>query len=84
MPPGVASIAAVKPSPDASPAVWEEYARSCSDVLAAIAQNPNLNTKLKFAHPWFGPLNGEGWHLLAGLHMGIHRKQIEAILERLT
>lgn len=84
IPPGVASIAAVKPSPAPSEVVWEEYKRSCSDLLTAIAENPNLNTRLKFAHPWFGPLDAEGWHLLAGLHMGIHRKQIKAILERLT
>jgi len=84
VPPGVVSTAAVKPSPASSPVVLEEYTRSCSDVLDAIAENPNLDTKLKFAHPWFGPLNAEGWHLLAGLHMGIHRKQIEAILERLA
>lgn len=83
MPPGVTSIAAVKPSPDASSAVLQEYRLSCTDLLTAIAENPNLNTKLQFAHPWFGPLNGEGWHLLAGLHMSIHRKQIEAILEGL-
>ncbi len=83
-PSGAASIASVKPSPDASLEVLEEYRRSCSDVLVVIAENPNFETKVKFAHPWFGPLDAEGWHLLAGLHMSIHRKQIEAILERLA
>lgn len=80
-PSGVASTAAVKPSLEASSAVLQLYTQSCTDLLAVIAENPNLNTKLKFAHPWFGPLTAEGWHLLAGLHMSIHRKQIEAILK---
>ena len=83
-PPGVASIAAVKPSPDASAGVLQEYRQSCSDVLTVIAENPNFDSSVKFSHPWFGPMNAEGWHLLAGLHTSIHRKQIEAILERLA
>ena len=80
-PPGVVSTAAVKPSPNASLEVLREYHQSCSDVLDAVAENLTLNTGLKFAHPWFGAMNAEGWHLLAGMHMSIHRKQIEAILE---
>jgi uncharacterized damage-inducible protein DinB len=82
-PPGVASTAAVKPSNDASLEVLHEYNQSCSQVMAAVAENPKLNTTLKFAHPWFGAMNAERWHLLAGIHMSIHRKQIQAILERL-
>jgi hypothetical protein len=84
LPPGVVSTAAVKPSRDASEAVLQQYSQSCAEVLEAIAENPNLNTALKFAHPWFGPMNAQGWHLLAGIHMRIHREQIEAILERLA
>ena len=50
-------------------------------MLNAVVENPTLNTALKFAHPWFGAMNAEDWHLLAGIHMSIHRKQIEAILK---
>jgi uncharacterized damage-inducible protein DinB len=82
-PPGVASTSAVKPSTEAHWEIVFEYAQSCSQLMAAVAENPNLNTTLKFAHPWFGAMNGEDWHLLAGVHMSIHRKQIEAILKRL-
>lgn len=82
-PPGVASTAAVKPSTNASWEVVGEYEQSCSQVMDAVAENPNLNTALKFAHPWFGAMNGEDWHQLAGVHMSIHRKQIEAVLKHL-
>jgi hypothetical protein len=84
IPPGVASTAAVKPSADASLKVVHAYNQACSQVLEAVRENPNLKTAVKFAHPWFGPMNAEGWHLLAGMHMGIHRKQIEAILKGLV
>ncbi|NBV86043.1 MAG: hypothetical protein EBS01_07225 [Verrucomicrobia bacterium] len=83
MPPGAASTATVKPSTNATREVEPHYTQSCADVLNALEQSPNLKTKLKFAHPWFGPMNAEGWHLLTGLHMSIHRKQIAAILGRL-
>ena len=39
-----------------------------------------VRTKLRHAHPWFGPLDAAGWHAMAAMHMGIHRKQIERIL----
>ena len=83
-PPGVASTAAVKPATDVPWEVVAEYDQSCSQVMAAVAENPKLNTILKFAHPWFGGMNGEAWHLLAGVHMRIHRKQIETILKQLS
>jgi uncharacterized damage-inducible protein DinB len=82
-PPGVASTAAVKPSPEASFEVLYEYTQSCSRVMAAVSEHPKLNTPARFAHPWFGAMNAEGWHLLAGTHMSIHRKQIQAILSQL-
>jgi len=79
-PPGQASTAAVKPSPTASAPVVAEYEKSCDAVLAAVAAAPNLKTRARFTHPWFGPLDAGGWQAMAGSHMGIHRKQIELIL----
>ena len=84
IPDGVASTAAVKPSADVSMDVVHDYNESCSRLLAAVGENLNLNTSVKFAHPWFGPMNAEDWHLLTGTHMGIHRKQIECILKHLA
>ncbi len=80
LPEGEASTAAVKPSADVSAAVVAAYEESCDALLATIAASPNLNTAVRYAHPWFGPLNASGWHALAGVHMGIHRVQIERIL----
>lgn len=84
VPPGRASTAAVKPSPEATAAVRAEYEKSCDDLLAIIAAAPDLNTRVCYEHPWFGPLNAAGWHALAGNHMSIHRVQIEKILQGLN
>ena len=79
MPEGAASTAAVKPSPAATAAVMAEYEASCETLLATVAAAPNLKTPLRYAHPWFGPLNAASWHALAAGHLGIHRRQIEHI-----
>lgn len=78
VPPGKASTAAVKPSPDATAAVLPTYQASCDAVERAVA--PALRTRSRFAHPWFGPLDAAGWHALAAMHMGIHKAQVRAIL----
>lgn len=83
VPPGKASTAAVKPVPGITIAVIPEYEKTCDDLLATIAAIPNLKTKARFAHPWFGPLDASGWHAIAGSHLAIHRKQIERILSGL-
>lgn len=82
-PDGTASTAAVKPSPRATAAVVAEYEQSCDALLAAVAEAGNLKTALRYAHPWFGPLDAAGWHALAAGHLGIHRVQIERILRGL-
>lgn len=79
-PSGEASTAAVKPRADIGVSAAAEYERSCDALLSTIAAQPTLETRLRFAHPWFGPLSAAGWHALAGMHMAIHRKQIERIL----
>lgn len=84
VPPGKASTAAVKPSNSLTPTVETDFERSCDGVLAAISEAAELNTKLRCAHPWFGPLNALGWAALAGTHMGIHRVQIQSIMAGLS
>jgi hypothetical protein len=76
MPEGTASTAAVKPSPDAKADVVPAYEQSCDALPASVAGSASLRTQLRFAHPWFGPMDAAGWHVLAGDHMGIHRTQI--------
>ena len=80
---GSASTAAVKPTAAVDSSVREAYEKSCDAVLAAVEAAPNLKTKARFTHPWFGSLDASGWHAMAGSHMGIHRKQITRILQGL-
>ena len=80
MPQGEASTAAVKPSSDATHTVLAEYEQSCDDLLATVAEASELDTRRRYSHPWFGPLNAAGWHALSGEHLRIHRVQIERIL----
>jgi len=83
VPPGTASTARVKPSTGATASVMDEHERVCDKLLATVAAVSDLKTAAKYAHPWFGPLDAAGWHALAGGHMGIHRAQLERILEGL-
>lgn len=83
IPEGKASTANVKPSPDATAAVVAEYEAACDALLATVAAAANLNTALRFVHPWFGPLNAAGWRALSSGHMGIHREQLARIIRGL-
>lgn len=84
IPPGKASTATVKPSPDVTAAVVDDYEKSCETLLATVARVPDLNTATRFPHPWFGPLNAAGWHAMAGTHLSIHRVQIQRIIAGLS
>ena len=79
--PGEASTATVKPGPAVTASVMAEYEAACDALLVAVAAAPDLKTAVRFAHPWFGPMDAWGWHALAGVHMGIHRVQLERILQ---
>lgn len=80
VPPGRASTGAVKPSPDVGADVVGAYEAACDRLLAVVAASPELRTRVRYAHPWFGPLDGAGWHAMAAMHMGIHRAQATRIL----
>lgn len=79
MPPQAASTAAVKPSPKTTDAAFAQHERACDHLLETIASVSNLKTRLRYAHPWFGPLDASQWHALAAGHMGIHREQLRRI-----
>lgn len=73
-------IADVKPCPSAGREqleLLEDVSRNYTVRLAAIK---SLRTARRHAHPWFGPLDGHGWHTLAALHTMIHRRQLQAIV----
>ena len=79
-----ASTADVKPSSNVTAVIETEYEQSCDALLSAVAAVKEWKTTPCFAHPWFGPLDASGWHAIAGMHMRIHRGQIEHILARLA
>ncbi|MCA9799087.1 MAG: DinB family protein [Cyanobacteria bacterium HKST-UBA04] len=70
--------------PHSKEAVLRAYATLNEGFLAAMV-DPLVKrpSPLKFAHPWFGDLDNEGWVKLAALHHQLHRQQIEAILSLL-
>jgi hypothetical protein len=39
------------------------------------------HSEARWKHPWFGELNAKQWHCLSGLHLGIHRRQMAAIVK---
>lgn len=73
------STAAVKPSENATASVVDEFEASGEALLAAVAATPDLKTRLRHVHPWFGAMNAFARHALAGAHMEIHRRQLEKI-----
>jgi hypothetical protein len=77
------STAGVKPSPDVTKVVIYEYALGCESFLNSVAAIPNLKTRARLVHPWFGALDASGWHTLIARHMSIHRRQIQSIIAAL-
>ncbi len=80
LPPEPASTATVKPAPGVRIEVVEAFASECDDFLNTIDGLGDLSTRLRYTHPWFGPLDAEAWWALVGFHQRLHRKQIERIL----
>lgn len=79
VPAGRVSTADVKPDPQVSAAVDAAYELSCDRLLQTLNECSHLKTSVKYAHPWFGPMDAAGWHVLAAGHMGIHREQLRRI-----
>lgn len=72
-------IADVKPNPDAGREQLELLDDALKTYIDRVAAVENLRTAGRHAHPWFGPLDGHGWHTLAALHTTIHRRQLCAV-----
>jgi hypothetical protein len=79
-----ARTADVKPDAQVDRRVIEDFERSCERVERCAAAVPDLRTAHRYAHPWFGSLDGAAWHFLAGFHLQLHRRQIEQILRHLS
>ncbi|MEK7951472.1 DinB family protein [Luteolibacter soli] len=74
------STADVKPSPDAGPEALDEFRELLVRWQETLSGIPDLRSGSRHPHPWFGPLDAHGWSCVAGLHHGIHRRQMEAVL----
>lgn len=84
IPQQAASTASVKPSENVDSHVITAFEETCRDFESVVAAQASLKTTVKFAHPWFGPMDAAGWHFMAGFHMSLHRKQMELILAGLA
>jgi hypothetical protein len=84
VPPTPASTAAVKPHPEATASVERGYEESCDRLLGVVAGVADLRSPVRYAHPWFGPIDAAGWFALSAMHMGIHRAQLARILAGLS
>lgn len=73
----------VKPSADAGKEQIEGLTKAVAAYSETIGGLDSLRTRLRHPHPWFGPLDARGWHALAAVHNGLHRRQIEIIVDRL-
>ncbi|MDX9738593.1 MAG: hypothetical protein RBT53_10645, partial [Azonexus sp.] len=73
-------IADVKPTADAGQEQLASLEHAIMAYQEKAASIKNLYTSRRHAHPWFGPLDGHGWHTLAALHTMIHRRQLDAIV----
>lgn len=72
-------IADLKPTPDAGQEQLAGLESALKAYLGRVAAVKHLHTARRHPHPWFGPMDGHGWHTLAALHTMIHRRQLEAI-----
>jgi hypothetical protein len=77
------SIADLKPAPGADATAVGAFERACDHFERCVAAVDNLCRKARYAHPWFGPLNAADWHVATAFHMGLHRRQVETILQAL-
>lgn len=83
VPARAASTATVKPTPHIDASVIDAFAESCIRLDQAGDGAPDLRTPLRHPHPWFGPLDAFGWKFLGATHLGLHRRQLELIRDRL-
>jgi hypothetical protein len=81
--PGEVSTAAVKPAAGIGLEAVKRFQNGVGDFTDRTRAVLPSASRVRHAHPWFGPLDAHGWHCLAAMHQGIHRRQLEAILLRL-
>ncbi len=73
----------VKPDPEVGGEVISAFDKINQITMKKVSRIEQLNSSEKHKHPWFGMLDGFQWFALLGIHMGVHRKQIERIITNL-
>ena len=76
------TIEGVKPHQN-KPNQLQEFLEFYESYFAYIKEHPKNYSKMTKSHPWFGAFNNFDWHVFMFMHTFIHRRQIEAIIERL-
>ena len=82
VPKGEIGIEFYKPDPEPDPSVADDFKEGCYDYLEVLRAHGRLRTRLTFAHPWFGEMDGHKWGVLGAVHMGIHRRQARIIMAK--
>lgn len=78
-----ADTSKVKPKGLNEPQFWVDTFRNfCLQSYPQIQVN-DPQSKIKFMHPWFGPMTAREWYWLMPVHHGIHLKQIREIKKAL-
>lgn len=85
VPPFEVDIAKVKPqaalSGSEAPRAFREFlGRAVGRIEGEVGDRAST---ARLRHPWFGPITAHQWNWLMAVHQGIHRRQIEEILDRL-
>lgn len=81
-PPHHVRIADLKPRGGQSPAEAVLEFRESMDRYSTRVRKEigDRHAEKRWFHPWFGRMSAHQWHCLSGLHLGIHRRQLAAIL----
>ena len=77
------STATVKPNEGVGIEIIDTFSSNCEAQLRQVEAISDLRTSLRYAHPWFGPLDASDWLALVAFHQRLHRTQIERILSTL-
>lgn len=78
--PDEARIEDFKPATSSGRTALSAFSSLVEQFNFRVPQWPELRTRCRHVHPWFGPLDAHRWLCLAGLHHGIHRRQLQRIL----
>ena len=74
----------VMPSAEPGASSVDAFRASVKEHLEILTSLPKLRRTGRHPHPVCGPLDAHGWHAFFGIHLAIHRAQMEAIRERLA